>query len=92
MPETVQRKAHPSKKEECAHKKTGAVGIEPTSKVLETSVLPLNYAPICRLLHGTSEIITIIPGKCNGDFLYFEIPSLFMKNPSKTGMHRKMIT
>ena len=25
---------------------TGAVGIEPTSKVLETSILPLNYAPI----------------------------------------------
>ncbi len=24
----------------------GAVGIEPTSKVLETSILPLNYAPI----------------------------------------------
>ena len=23
----------------------GAVGIEPTSKVLETSILPLNYAP-----------------------------------------------
>ena len=25
---------------------TGAVGIEPTSMVLETTVLPLNYAPI----------------------------------------------
>ena len=24
----------------------GAVGIEPTSKVLETFILPLNYAPI----------------------------------------------
>ena len=24
----------------------GAVGIEPTSKVLETSILPLKYAPI----------------------------------------------
>ncbi len=24
----------------------GAVGIEPTSKVLETSILPLNYAPV----------------------------------------------
>ena len=24
----------------------GAVGIEPTSKVLETSILPLNYVPI----------------------------------------------
>ena len=28
-------------------KETGAVGIEPTSMVLETTVLPLNYAPIC---------------------------------------------
>ena len=29
---------------------TGAVGIEPTLEVLETSVLPLNYAPKgCRL-------------------------------------------
>ena len=26
-------------------KMAGAVGIEPTSKVLETSILPLNYAP-----------------------------------------------
>lgn len=26
---------------------TGAVGIEPTSTVLETAVLPLNYAPLC---------------------------------------------
>ncbi len=27
-------------------KMAGAVGIEPTSKVLETSILPLNYAPV----------------------------------------------
>ncbi len=27
-------------------KMAGAVGIEPTPEVLETSVLPLNYAPI----------------------------------------------
>ena len=26
--------------------KAGAVGIEPTSTVLETAVLPLNYAPL----------------------------------------------
>ena len=26
----------------------GAVGIEPTPEVLETSVLPLNYAPMVR--------------------------------------------
>ena len=32
---------------------TGAVGIEPTSTVLETAVLPLNYAPI----ELTSDII-----------------------------------
>lgn len=25
---------------------TGVVGIEPTSKVLETSILPMNYTPI----------------------------------------------
>lgn len=25
----------------------GAVGIEPTSKVLETFILPMKYAPIC---------------------------------------------
>ena len=31
----------------------GAVGIEPTSTVLETAVLPLNYAPI----ELTSDII-----------------------------------
>ena len=29
---------------------TGAVGIEPTSMVLETTVLPLNYAPTTRFL------------------------------------------
>ena len=28
------------------HSLAGAVGIEPTPEVLETSVLPLNYAPI----------------------------------------------
>ncbi len=32
---------------------TGAVGIEPTSTVLETAVLPLNYAPI--LVELTNE-------------------------------------
>ncbi len=36
---------------------TGAVGIEPTSMVLETTVLPLNYAPMdCgRSLFQTAE-------------------------------------
>ena len=31
----------------------GAVGIEPTSTVLETAVLPLNYAPISVVLKTT---------------------------------------
>ena len=30
----------------------GAVGIEPTAKVLETSILPLNYAPIKIMVEG----------------------------------------
>jgi hypothetical protein len=30
----------------------GAVGIEPTLEVLETSVLPLNYAPIISMVEG----------------------------------------
>ena len=33
----------------------GAVGIEPTSKVLETSILPLNYAPI-QMVEGRFEL------------------------------------
>lgn len=36
---------------------TGAVGIEPTSMVLETTVLPLNYAPIGCFAAPTNEII-----------------------------------
>ena len=32
-------------KKELNFKLAGAVGIEPTSKVLETCILPLNYAP-----------------------------------------------
>ena len=34
----------------------GAVGIEPTSKVLETSILPLNYAPIKMVEGGRFEL------------------------------------
>ena len=30
----------------------GVVGIEPTSKVLETFVLPLNYTPIYQMVEG----------------------------------------
>ena len=33
----------------------GTVGIEPTSKVLETSILPLNYAPI-KMVEGRFEL------------------------------------
>ena len=33
----------------------GAVGIEPTSTVLETAVLPLNYAPISVVLKTTEN-------------------------------------
>ena len=38
----------------------GAVGIEPTPEVLETSVLPLNYAPI-KLNGGGGRIRTAEP-------------------------------
>ena len=34
----------------------GAVGIEPTSKVLETSILPLNYAPVKMVEGGRFEL------------------------------------
>ena len=34
----------------------GAVGIEPTPKVLETSILPLNYAPIKMVEGGRFEL------------------------------------
>ena len=36
---------------------TGAVGIEPTSMVLETTVLPLNYAPTFVLIEPTNCIL-----------------------------------
>ena len=34
---------------------TGVVGIEPTPKVLETFVLPLNYTPIAKWWWGTDS-------------------------------------
>ena len=37
----------------------GTVGIEPTSKVLETSILPLNYVPI--KINGGGQIRTAEP-------------------------------
>ncbi len=46
-------------------KLAGAVGIEPTPKVLETSILPLNYAPKCRIIYkingGGGQIRTAEP-------------------------------
>ncbi len=40
----------------------GAVGIEPTSKVLETCILPLKYAPIkLKLYGGGGQIRTAEP-------------------------------
>ena len=40
----------------------GAVGIEPTSKVLETSILPLKYAPIkLKIYGGGGQIRTAEP-------------------------------
>ena len=38
----------------------GTVGIEPTSKVLETSILPLNYVPI-KIDGGGGQIRTAEP-------------------------------
>ena len=44
-------------------KLAGAVGIEPTPKVLETSILPLNYAPkIFKRISGRYFAITKIYG------------------------------
>lgn len=44
----------------------GAVGIEPTSTVLETAVLPLNYAPIYPVFQPLNAIITYIRFCCQG--------------------------
>ncbi len=43
----------------------GAVGIEPTSMVLETTVLPLNYAPIQLCRKPTKGIVTQYLALCN---------------------------
>ena len=59
----------------------GAVGIEPTSKVLETSILPLNYTPI--LLNknngGGGQIRTAEPEGADlqsAAFSHFAIPPI----------------
>lgn len=54
----------------------GAVGIEPTSTVLETAVLPLNYAPI----ELTSDIIARY-------FLFLQVFFLFFYINLNCGVH-----
>ena len=56
----------------------GAVGIEPTPKVLETSILPLNYAPING---GGGQIRTAEP---EGADLQSAAFSLFATPPDKS--------
>ncbi len=63
-------------------KKTGAVGFEPTPKVLETFILPLNYAPInwwwgadsnCRThrerIYSPPRLATSLPHQVNYSYL-----------------------
>ena len=55
----------------------GAVGIEPTSKVLETSILPLNYVPIYN--GGGGQIRTAEPEGADlqsAAFSHFATPPL----------------
>ena len=54
---------------------TGAVGIEPTSMVLETTVLPLNYAPVLGF-KPTREIIA----------QRFEVGKKFLYNAKTSGI------
>ena len=54
----------------------GAVGIEPTSTVLETAVLPLNYAPI----ELTSDIIARHFLILQALFLLFYINLFFLRS------------
>ena len=56
--------------------KAGAVGIEPTSMVLETTVLPLNYAPIVALTEPTNHIIASFCDKSKYFFAKKEAPLL----------------
>lgn len=53
------------------HKKAGAVGIEPTSTVLETAVLPLNYAPVSGGIRTTELYYSIkVSGLARGNFVF----------------------
>ena len=61
----------------------GAVGIEPTSEVLETSVLPLNYAPVTG---GGGQIRTAEP---EGADLQSAAFSHFATPPFKSWCRRK---
>jgi hypothetical protein len=59
----------------------GAVGIEPTLEVLETSVLPLNYAP--NFGGGGGQIRTAEPEGADlqsAAFSHFATPPYFLKN------------
>ena len=56
----------------------GVVGIEPTSKVLETSILPMNYTPIYDVFQLTKAILTYYRPQCkknsiNNFILFFTI-------------------
>ena len=67
----------------------GAVGIEPTSKVLETSILPLNYAPIYD--GGGGQIRTAEPEGADlqsAAFSHFATPPIF-KWWRMTGSNRR---
>ena len=59
--------------------KAGAVGIEPTSTVLETAVLPLNYAPIYPVFQPPNAIITYRRFPCQDQyFKYASVSSLMI--------------
>ena len=69
----------------------GAVGIEPTSKVLETSILPLNYAPI--YYGGGGQIRTAEPEGADlqsAAFSHFATPPQYLiKWWRMTGSNRR---
>ena len=61
----------------------GAVGIEPTSKVLETSILPLNYVPIYN--GGGGQIRTAEPEGADlqsAAFSHFATPPEWLRTES----------
>ena len=67
----------------------GTVGIEPTSKVLETSILPLNYVPIYD--GGGGQIRTAEPEGADlqsAAFSHFATPPIF-KWWRMTGSNRR---